>query len=67
MGAPFYLASNQGTDHFFRGCPGPGQEPSILKLEEPENIEARVDSSVVVVVGIDQPVVTGRAAREVNL
>jgi hypothetical protein len=67
MGVPFYLASNQGTDHFFRGCPGPGQEPSILKLEETQNIEARVDSSIVVIVGIDQPVVAFWAARELNL
>lgn len=54
-------------NHFLSWSPGPSQEPGVLELEETEDVEAGVDGGVVVVVGLDEPVVSGGATREVNL
>ena len=53
--------------HFLRWSSGPDQEPGILELEETKNIEAGVNCSVVVVVSLNEPIVTSGTTREVNL
>ena len=55
------------TYHFIRRSLASSQQPSVLKLEEPKNVKAGVDGSVVVVVGFDQPVITSGCSGEVNL
>ena len=53
--------------HFLRWSPRPDQEIGILKLDQTKIIEARVNCGVVVVVGLNEPIVNSGKTREVNL